>query len=319
MFRELLVLELAYRRRAGERPTPEEYRRRFPAHVAVDRRRPRRPRRPRLGPVRITPCSSAILALQNELIDRDILLAAFKAWVADKSRPLGQVLLDRGAVTAETHAMLEALARTFLQTHGGKLEDSLAALSSLGSIREDLEALADTDLHASLSRVPRTEGRAGPDDAGPRGREAGASAGGGARFRILRLHKTGGLGVVYLANDEELHREVALKEIQDEHAHDRDSRSRFLQEAEITGRLEHPGDHPGLRPGHLRRRPAVLRDAVHQGGQPQGRHRATSTRPTSRGETRGSGSWRSASCCVGSSTSATRWPTRTAGASCTAT
>ena len=29
---ELLVLELAYRRRRGDRPTSEEYRRRFPEH-----------------------------------------------------------------------------------------------------------------------------------------------------------------------------------------------------------------------------------------------------------------------------------------------
>src|SRR4051794_24150586 len=35
LFRSLLVLELAYLRRRGERPTPEEYRRRFPARVAV--------------------------------------------------------------------------------------------------------------------------------------------------------------------------------------------------------------------------------------------------------------------------------------------
>ena len=61
------------------------------------------------------------------------------------------------------------------------------------------------------------------------------------RFRILRLHRTGGLGAVYVARDEELHREVALKEIRDRHADDPDSRSRFVQEAEITGRLEHPG------------------------------------------------------------------------------
>src|SRR5262245_61478420 len=33
--RELLVLEMAYRRRAGERPAPEEYRPRFPEHVSV--------------------------------------------------------------------------------------------------------------------------------------------------------------------------------------------------------------------------------------------------------------------------------------------
>src|SRR5262249_5739441 len=32
LLRELLVLELAYRRRSGERPTPADYRSRFPAH-----------------------------------------------------------------------------------------------------------------------------------------------------------------------------------------------------------------------------------------------------------------------------------------------
>jgi serine/threonine-protein kinase len=44
-----------------------------------------------------------------------------------------------------------------------------------------------------------------------------------------------------VARDEELGREVALKEIQSRHADDPASRSRFLVEAEVTGRLEHPG------------------------------------------------------------------------------
>jgi eukaryotic-like serine/threonine-protein kinase len=61
------------------------------------------------------------------------------------------------------------------------------------------------------------------------------------RFRILRPHKKGGLGEVFVAVDTELNREVALKEIQDKHADDRQSRARFLLEAEITGSLEHPG------------------------------------------------------------------------------
>src|SRR6202040_4251957 len=39
----------------------------------------------------------------------------------------------------------------------------------------------------------------------------------------------------------ELHREVALKQIQDHRADDPASRGRFLLEAEITGGLEHPG------------------------------------------------------------------------------
>ena len=44
-----------------------------------------------------------------------------------------------------------------------------------------------------------------------------------------------------MADDTELHRRVALKEIQARHAKNPVSRRRFLAEAEITGSLEHPG------------------------------------------------------------------------------
>jgi WD40 repeat protein/serine/threonine protein kinase len=63
----------------------------------------------------------------------------------------------------------------------------------------------------------------------------------GMRFRIIRPHARGGLGEVFVARDEELGREVALKEIQGRHADDPTSRARFLLEAEVTGGLEHPG------------------------------------------------------------------------------
>ncbi len=63
----------------------------------------------------------------------------------------------------------------------------------------------------------------------------------GMRFRILRPHAQGGIGKVSVAFDAELQREVALKQIKPERADDADSRTRFLLEAEVTGRLEHPG------------------------------------------------------------------------------
>ena len=44
-----------------------------------------------------------------------------------------------------------------------------------------------------------------------------------------------------MALDTELNREVALKQILDQHADDAVSRQRFLLEAEVTGGLEHPG------------------------------------------------------------------------------
>jgi serine/threonine protein kinase len=63
----------------------------------------------------------------------------------------------------------------------------------------------------------------------------------GTRFRILRPWREGGLGKVSIAQDEELHRVVALKEIKQQHSDDERIRERFVQEAEITGALEHPG------------------------------------------------------------------------------
>ena len=57
----------------------------------------------------------------------------------------------------------------------------------------------------------------------------------------MHAHARGGIGVVSVAFDAELQREVALKQIKSESADDPDSRARFLLEAEVTGRLEHPG------------------------------------------------------------------------------
>ncbi len=61
------------------------------------------------------------------------------------------------------------------------------------------------------------------------------------RFIVRRFHAKGGLGEVHVAADEEFDREVALKRIQDRHLHNPDSRRRFLQEAAITAKLQHPG------------------------------------------------------------------------------
>ncbi len=61
------------------------------------------------------------------------------------------------------------------------------------------------------------------------------------RFQTIRFYARGGLGEVFVAVDHELGREVALKQIREQHADDRRSRTRFLNEARITANLEHPG------------------------------------------------------------------------------
>jgi eukaryotic-like serine/threonine-protein kinase len=61
------------------------------------------------------------------------------------------------------------------------------------------------------------------------------------RYHPTALHARGGVGEVYRAKDEELDREVALKQLQASSAHDPEFRARFVREARITGRLQHPG------------------------------------------------------------------------------
>jgi serine/threonine protein kinase/Flp pilus assembly protein TadD len=68
-------------------------------------------------------------------------------------------------------------------------------------------------------------------------------------------HARGGLGEVLKATDTDLNRIVAVKRLQDCHANDDASQRRFLLEAEITARLEHPGVVPvyALLQDHSRR------------------------------------------------------------------
>jgi eukaryotic-like serine/threonine-protein kinase len=61
------------------------------------------------------------------------------------------------------------------------------------------------------------------------------------RFALQRLHAQGGLGEVHVAVDAELGRNVAIKRIQDRFVHNAAAKRRFLNEAEITAKLEHPG------------------------------------------------------------------------------
>ena len=189
-----------------------------------------------------------VLALQMDFVSRDALIRAMNGWVLEKARPLGAILQEQGALSAEHHALLEALVQAHLKAHADDPQRSLAAVSSVGSVRRDLEAIADADVQASLAQV--SAARRDDDPYATRATTAGVPTGSGLRFSILRPHAKGGLGEVFVARDEELRREVALKEIQEKHADHPESRSRFLLEAEVTGGLEHPGIVPVYGLGH---------------------------------------------------------------------
>jgi serine/threonine protein kinase/tetratricopeptide (TPR) repeat protein len=193
-----------------------------------------------------------MIALQMDFISRDQLIEAMNAWVLNKATALSQILVDQGALSASRRSLLNALVEEHVKLHDDDPQNSLAALRSTGSLRDELSLIADADLQAALPHVSAAWAREKPeaDLSGTQSAGVGESTSAGLRFRILRPHAKGGLGRVSVALDTELDRTVALKEIQDAYADDQISRARFVQEAEITGKLEHPGIVPVYGLGH---------------------------------------------------------------------
>ncbi len=143
--------------------------------------------------------------------------------------------------------MLLPLVEQHIKNHDGDPARSLAALSSIGSLAEDLHQLGDEHIDATLSLVRQERRDTSVESTIHHSGSTGSGAGrkgetsSGIRFRILRPHAKGGLGEISVAKDVELNRDVALKEIQARFVDDEASRSRFMLEAEVTGGLEHPG------------------------------------------------------------------------------
>jgi serine/threonine-protein kinase len=101
----------------------------------------------------------------------------------------------------------------------------------LDAVREELKGLARVDAFLQTTTLSPPVAHPSPSAASPEDQ----------RFHVVNLHARGGLGEVHLAVDRQLNREVALKQMQGHLADHPDLRRRFLLEAEVTGRLEHPG------------------------------------------------------------------------------
>lgn len=119
--------------------------------------------------------------------------------------------------------------------HTPELLDSLRAKIA---VLEKIDARLDddsqaTELHSSVRRQQR-----GADDRAAILKERPKLQTG---FENLRFHAQGGLGMVFEASDVRLHRNVALKFMHSHLAEMPWARERFMLEAEITGRLDHPG------------------------------------------------------------------------------
>jgi serine/threonine protein kinase len=199
----------------------------------------------------------------------DLLVA--RGWISDELRAALEQRLarERGESDAThggslTEAGLGSLPPTLAGTLSGQpLEATQAATSASiapGSTPDDplLEETAafdpgespvDTAAQATVDFVIGTQD-------GPRSDQTTVAAAGGShslveplgdrgepteKYTRTRLHAKGGIGQVWLARDDTLGREVALKELRPDRSHDSVVWSRFFEEARITGQLEHPG------------------------------------------------------------------------------
>lgn len=118
----------------------------------------------------------------------------------------------------------------------------------LGELQNRIEALLEMN-----EKFDQVQAEAG-SNAKPPEEQAGAALSGALdtriKYSVLMKHAQGGLGEIYKAHDSGIGREVALKSIRREFHWVPERRKRFIQEAEVTGQLEHPGVVPVYALGH---------------------------------------------------------------------
>ncbi len=194
----------------------------------------------------------AELALRGELISPDQFDRARAAWEADRTIAMGEILEARGFVDGFGRARLERLADDAAagdDHRSGTRADDPAAARAAGDDGPDtavaamLAQVKDLDQYATLAAEPGDRTADDSSSGHIRLSNLDDSDSGHARSRYARtqLHAKGGIGQVWLARDGELGREVALKELRPEQGSSPDTWSRFVDEARITGQLEHPG------------------------------------------------------------------------------
>ena len=174
------------------------------------------------------------LTVQAELVDDGQLTEACTAWSAGEGDTLADVMVERGLITQGDRDAVERILDRKVQRRGGDVAGTLAATlggpARPGATQADAAATNETQPmapepggHVVLSAIG-VHPSSGPE-----------------RYTRTRLHATGGIGRVWLARDSSFGREVALKEIRPERGANEVVWSRFLEEARITGQLEHPG------------------------------------------------------------------------------
>lgn len=189
---------------------------------------------------------TGILGLQTGLYSQSQLIQAMQTWVFHKDRNIEAILVEQHALEPAQRDFLAQLVEQYLRVSKADPQAALSKLPAQASLANSLRSIEDPDLTSSIINLrskttPNSEKEQRVVDLDETKTHDRNPPVDDARYKVLRPHAKGGLGKVSVAEDKQLHREVALKQIQEKFANDEESRVRFLVEAEVTGQLEHPG------------------------------------------------------------------------------
>jgi serine/threonine-protein kinase len=186
-----------------------------------------------------------VLALQGDLIDDRQFAEGCTAWAGRKDRPLSEFLLERGWIVEDDRRLIEQLLERKLKKHSGDAHLSLVSAAAtdaeVGRAVDGIrQTLRDDEIQHSLADIPQPDTVTGTTTIDylhslshtPQSRD---------RYTLTTMHAKGGIGQVWLAHDANLDRDVALKELRPEQQGNDAILRRFLLEAKITSRLDHPG------------------------------------------------------------------------------
>ena len=159
----------------------------------------------------------------NEIIDQATLDQAKRQWNVDKTKSLGEKLVECGAVENEDRRVVEMLVDRHIAKHG------FVAAKCPPSIGDEPTADATHGSpYSTVTYVPKRPGAL----------VDGTTFG---DYELISPIAKGGMGIVYKARQVRLNRFVALKRILAGEFPDEEQIKRFYAEAEAAGKLDHPG------------------------------------------------------------------------------
>lgn len=150
-----------------------------------------------------------VLAVQSDLIAPQEFMDACTLWASRKTMPLSEVLVQQGSITQEDRQFVQSLLDRRVKKQAG------------GTSGESSKTMDTSSGGNTISRAPSKE-----------------------RIILKAVHSSGGIGQVWVAHDELLGREIALKELLPDKAGNSLNQQRFLREVQITAQLTHPGTVP---------------------------------------------------------------------------